>query len=246
MENKVPKFICYKCKYQHFGEGNICPKCNTDNSFPKIGTINILVLILAIICCVMSIFIAKFSIVSIVLFLITSILAPFSLFECINRNKNSVEGFRIPETPNDIIEDKVRVPDIMTLKYEDGLNFDYGINKLIFDIAPDSLKVYKEGMEEITEIAYSNIVDIQISEDLKFKNSIGKSVISGTLGAIAFGGVGAIIGATLGGVDSNKVHYLQFEIKRQDSENGYLQVSGNKNELIELYKKVYEKINPSK
>ena len=44
MQDKIPKFICYKCKYKHFGEGSICPKCNTDNSLPKIGTINLLML----------------------------------------------------------------------------------------------------------------------------------------------------------------------------------------------------------
>ena len=64
----IPKFICYKCKYQHFGEGFICPKCNTDNSLPKIGTINLLILLFAVICYVLSVFINKLSIISISLF----------------------------------------------------------------------------------------------------------------------------------------------------------------------------------
>lgn len=240
----IPKFICYKCKYQHFGEGFICPKCNTDNSLPKIGVINFLALLFAVICYIISVFVSKFGIISISLFVLTAILAPFSLMECIVRNKSN-DGFKTPETPNDIIENKVRVPDITTLKYEDGLKFDKGINTLIFDVAPDSLKVCKEGMEEITTISYQNIANMQILDDTQIKNSVGKSILSGALGAVAFGGVGAIVGATLGGIDTKNIYYLQFEVN-QNNEIGYLQVSGNKKELVELYEKVYEKINPSK
>lgn len=244
MQDKIPKFICYKCKYKHFGEGSICPKCNTDNSLPKIGTINLLMLLLAVICYVLSVFISKLGVISISLFVLTAILAPFSLAECITRNKSN-DGFRTPETPNDIIENKVRVPDIVTLKYEDGLKFDKGINALIFDVTPDALKVYKEGMEEISIIDYQNIANMQILDDTQIKDSVGKSILSGTLGAVAFGGIGAIVGATLGGIDSKNIHYLQFEVN-QDGGIGYLQVSGNKKELVELYEKVYEKINPTK
>jgi len=241
MNNQIPKFICYKCKYQHFGEGYICPKCSTNNAFPLIGSINLLLIFLAVICLILSIFIKFYSSISTILFVVSTILAPFSLIECLKRNDNN-SGFKTPETPNDIIKNKVRIPDLMTFKYEDGLNFDYEIKKLIFDIAPDTLDVYKEGMDIIANIDYADILNIQIFNDVEFKDSLGKSVVAGTVGAIAFGGVGAVLGAIFGGIKTKEIYYLQIDIKNPSGDNNAFVVSGAKRELECFYKKILKKI----
>ena len=242
MSNQIPKFICYKCKYKHFGEGYICPKCLTNNAFPLIGSVNLLLIFLAVVSLILSIFIKCCSNISTVLFIVSAILAPFSLIECLKRNDNNA-GFKTPETPNDIIENKVRIPDLMTFKYEDGLNFDYEIKKLIFDIAPNTLDVYKEGMETIVNIDYADILNIQIFNDVEFSDSLGKSVVAGTVGAIAFGGVGAVLGAIFGGIKTKEIYYLQIDIKNPNGDNNALVVRGTKRELENLYRKLYKKIN---
>lgn len=241
MNNQIPKFICYKCKYKHFGEGFICPKCSTNNAFPLIGSINLLLIFLAVLCLILSIFIKYCSNISTVLFVISAILSPFSLLECLNRNDKNT-GFKTPETPNDIIENKVRIPDLMTFKYEDGLNFDYEIKKIIFDIAPDTLDVYKEGMDIIVNIDYADILNIQIFNDIEFKDSLGKSVIAGTVGAFAFGGVGAVLGAMFGGIKTKEIYYLQIDIKNPSGDNNAFVISGTKRELKNFYKKILKKI----
>lgn len=240
MNNQIPKFICYKCKYQHFGEGYICPKCSTNNAFPLIGSINLLLIFLAVVCLILSIFIKFCSSISTILFVTSAILAPFSLMECLKRNDNN-SGFKTPETPNDIIENRVRIPDLMTFDYEDGLNFDYEIKKLIFDIAPNTLDVYKEGMETIVNIDYADILNIQIFNDVEFSDSLGKSVVAGTVGAIAFGGVGAVLGAIFGGIKTKKIYYLQIDIKNPNGDNNALVVRGTKRELECFYKKILKK-----
>lgn len=241
MNNQIPKFICYKCKYQHFGEGYICPKCSTNNSFPPIGSVNLLLIFLAVICLILSIFIKCCSNISIILFIGSVTLAPFSLIECLKRNDNNA-GFKTPDTPKDIIENKVRIPDLITFKYEDGLNFDYEIKKLIFDIAPDTLDVYKEGMDIISNIDYTNILNIQIFNDVEFKDSLGKSVIAGTIGALSFGGVGAVLGAMFGGLKTKEIYYLQIDLKNPSGDNNSLVISGAKIELEYFYKKILKKI----
>ena len=99
-------------------------------------------------------------------------------------------------------------------------------------------------METIVNIDYTDILNIQIFNDVEFKDSIGKSVVAGTVGAIAFGGIGAILGAMFGGIKTRDIFYLQIDIKNPNNEEKALIVSGSKRELEILYKKLLKKCKP--
>lgn len=239
---KLPKFICYKCGYHYFGDSNICPKCLANNSFPKFRGL----LFLSMICFIFGCFLSGFKASGIIFICIgimgTIIFIPFAINEAIKSKPKVKDGFIVPETVSDVLTEQVRMPNLVSLNYVDGLKFDTGIKKLTLDIAPDEILVYGSAMEELGNIKYDKIVDLKILEDEELKHSLGKGLVTGTLAGIAFGGLGGIIGYALGGVGSKTNYILQISFNVDNQNSGNIYLSGEKHEIQNVHNKIHEKL----
>jgi len=235
-KDNFPNFICYKCGYHYYGEGHICPRCLTNNKFPKCR------LILFIFCIL---FIGSVPFVKALPLLIISILGiivslPFAIREAIKSTPKVKDGLKIPETPNEIIEEQVRVPDLIKLNYIDGLTFSYDIKNILFDVTDSKLILYIDRNKDTFEIAYDTLADLEILTDTELKYSVSKGLISGTLLGVALGGVAGVAGYALGGLQAKDVYALKFSLSTDKRERA-LVVGGKKSDVEKLYRKIMSK-----
>lgn len=233
-------FICYKCGYDHFGNGTICPKCGTDNKVS--GLMNFYMILLFITFASLFLLVVnEFFWVLLFFCAIANIITlPFLLVDCYKRSKVK-NGLRVPaDTPTEITENKVRVPDLMSFHYEAGLNFSHRISEITLDISPDGLIIYKDKMEEVVTVDYEDIANIEISTEKEPQTSFAKGLFGGVVGSF-FGIGGTVAGSIIGGMSSKKVTYMEIFVKTENDIRSLL-VSGDKHKIEKFYSKIYNKI----
>ena len=123
--------------------------------------------------------------------------------------------------------------------YVCGLQNDNGIKKIKIEVTNNGLNIYHKKFQEVLTVNYSDIVGIELHEDIDIQQSNAKSLFYGvTLGAL--GGLGTgLLGFLLGGVKAKDIYYMEIQIK--EGENVYsLFITDKKDRLIKLAKKISE------
>ena len=126
--------------------------------------------------------------------------------------------------------------------YVAGLEFDYKVKHLIFDITFDNIQLYYDGMKKIADIKYNDISDMQIIENDNIGHSMLKGTVTGALCGIAFGGLAGLVGYTIGGFKIKKKYLLEIELGIDDNNNGVIIVAGDKSKIKRLYYKLTDNI----
>lgn len=238
-------FICYKCGYKDLSDeskSRFCPVCRADNSIPKCSLVLFLLLLSFIFSTFISFFKDDLDSIYIILIILIGIFIPLSIFENIKRKSHIVDGFKIPNTPDDIIKRNPRVPQFKEYIYVAGMKNDEGIKKILLEVHDDSLNIYHKKLKEVLAVKYSDIVDLILQNECEFKESIGKGATFGTLFGL-MGGFG--VGVLMGILNSfNIKDCLVLEI--QFLEDGILKslyITENKHKLKELVLQLEDKIN---
>jgi len=236
-------FVCYKCGYKHYGEKlTHCPRCGTNITMPKFALalfLSILFFILMLIC---SMFKANLKICADILFVVSIVLIPFTVKEEIKRSSAIKDGFRVPDTTNEILEEKVRVPDLIKLNYIDGLTFSYDIKHILFDVTTEHIILYIDKRKDPLVMTYDEISDIEILTDTELKHSVAKGLISGALLGAALGGVAGVAGYALGGLKTKNIYALKLSVISNNDERALI-VGGSKSDVEKLYRQIIDKSN---
>ena len=238
-------FICYKCCYKDLSDGNnerYCPICGTDNTIPKCSLILFLLLLSFIIVTFASFNNDDLHSIILMLLVLIGIFIPLAIIESEKRSSKIIDGFKIPDTPNDIIKQKSRVPNFEEYIYVAGMNNDKNLKKILLEVHDDSLNIYHKKSKEIFAVKYSDIVDLNLQNECEFKDTVGKGATIGTLFGL-MSGFGA--GVLLGLLNSFEVKD-RFILEIQFLEDGVLKslfITENKNKLQRLTLQLEDKIN---
>ncbi len=237
-------FICHKCGYKDLTDNKKtnCPICGANVIVPKVALVLFLSFVLYIVFTFLSMFNDKLNTIAVMSLIVAVISVPFAIKEAIKRKNEIKEGFRAPDSPDEIINGNPRVPDFKYFDYVYGLKDDEGVKKILLETYKDGLNVYYNKLREIETINYEDIVGLEIHEENELKMSTSKSVVYGALLGL-MGGLGAgLIGGTIGGIENKNRHVLEIQVKHNDEINS-LYITENKSQLINFAKEIEDKVN---
>lgn len=162
-------FICHKCGYKDMSETNKtnCPVCGTNITVPKFGMILFFALVSFILSCFLSAFNNKLSFMQSLSFIFVVFALPFAIGEAYERGHEIKDGFRTPNSPNEIINGDNRVPNFKSYDYVYGITPDKGIKKIMLEPYKDGLNYFYNTLSKTEKLDYSDITELILHKENK-------------------------------------------------------------------------------
>ena len=130
---------------------------------------------------------------------------------------------------------------MIKLEYVEGLKFDNDLKNIFIAFAKDKILLHTDGKRHLLNLEYSEIDNVKIYTEPEFRTSYVKGLATSLVGGMAFGAIGFILGGVIGGVCQKELYCIEFVVKTPDGE-GSLVLSGNKDKVREVYRKIAGKL----
>jgi len=142
-----------------------CPVCGANVTVPKFALILFLSLVFFMTFILLSVFNDKLSFLWYLSLIVAILVFPFAIGEALERNSEIKDGFRIPNSPDEIINGDNRVPDFKYYDYIYGITPDNGIKKIMLEPYKDGLNYFYNTLSETKKIEYANITELELHKE---------------------------------------------------------------------------------